>query len=835
MKKILCILILISLVLTLTLTTSKGQALTADTTLFTEGFEGAWPGSWSIGDLDSNSGLDYWGDNPYSAHGGSWSGWCADTGVQTATTTILSETFEGAFPGSATVGDWNSANGLDYWDDTSYRAHGGSWSGWSAQVGNKQTTVTIFTEGFEGAWPGSWIVGDWNTGILCGSDYWGDNSHRSYSGSWSGWCADEGTQREFPWPNNRDVYKYDDEMSAYMYRNVALGSYSSVSLSYKYWINCEPNYDFVGVLYYQGGSWYYIDSHTGNSGGWQSSSASIPTSVTAVGFYFFSDNSVHTYEGAYVDDVVLTATTITPNYSDHQYDDSMEAYMYRPASLSSYSSVSLSYYYWINSESGWDYLDVMYLSGTTWTYIDRHTGNSNGWQSSTVTIPNYATQVGFYFRSDSSVHSYEGAYIDDVTLTGITEMPNSNLHNYDNNQDSYMYWSVDLNSYASVWLSYWYRVNCESGFDYLQVMYYSGGAWNYIDTHTGNSGAWQSSTATIPTTASYVGFIFHSDSTVANYEGAYVDDIFLQGNMYNVNAHKYDGNMQAYMHRPVSLGGYASVWLSYWYRVNCESGFDYLQVMYYSGGAWNYIDTHTGNSGAWQFSNVSIPTTATLVGFYFHSDSTVQDLEGAYLDDIDCSGKTPPTYNVTITAYCTTDSIPLSVSITMDGSPTGYNTPHTFTGLTGTHTFTVPTSDPSSHPFKQWSTGSTNRTITVNSGGTYTAYYELPPQSPSIQIWLNKTAWHIGERMNVYVHVRNPGPAVYVRANITLQLSNGALYPLLNMLTTIPAGYDSGEVLWQSFTIPTAPYGNYVWIAELRNPTTGALIMQSTYSWQLVP
>ena len=89
-------------------------------------------------------------------------------------------------------------------------------------------------------------------------------------------------------------------------------------------------------------------------------------------------------------------------------------------------------------------------------------------------------------------------------------------------------------------------------------------------------------------------------------------------------------------------------------------------------------------------------------------------------------------YNVAIDAYCYTEAAAVSVGITMDGTPTGYNTPHTFTGLTGTHTFTVPSNDPSGHPFKQWSTGSTSTTITVNSGGTYTAYYGETPQPPPV-------------------------------------------------------------------------------------------------------
>ena len=84
-------------------------------------------------------------------------------------------------------------------------------------------------------------------------------------------------------------------------------------------------------------------------------------------------------------------------------------------------------------------------------------------------------------------------------------------------------------------------------------------------------------------------------------------------------------------------------------------------------------------------------------------------------------------YDVTIAAHCITEGKDVSVAITEDGAPTGSNTPYTFTGLTGTHTFTVPGTDASGHPFKQWDTGETSTTITVSSRGTYKAYYRTPP------------------------------------------------------------------------------------------------------------
>jgi hypothetical protein len=124
-------------------------------------------------------------------------------------------------------------------------------------------------------------------------------------------------------------------------------------------------------------------------------------------------------------------------------------------------------------------------------------------------------------------------------------------------------------------------------------------------------------------------------------------------------------------------------------------------------------------------------------------------------------------------------------------------------------------------------------TVTMNNNHVLKAVFTQI--GPSFKIWTDKTTYHIGETMKVYVRVKNPGTALPVRAKIFLKLPNGSLYgPLLDMTTTLPANYDSGDVLWKSFTIPNAPVGNYSWIAELRNPTTGALISQDIWNWQLL-
>jgi len=118
----------------------------------------------------------------------------------------------------------------------------------------------------------------------------------------------------------------------------------------------------------------------------------------------------------------------------------------------------------------------------------------------------------------------------------------------------------------------------------------------------------------------------------------------------------------------------------------------------------------------------------------------------------------PIPYVVTIRAYCYTESTYVSVSITMDGIPTGYTTPYTFTGLTGTHTFTVPNTDANSHPFKQWSTGNTSTTITVSSGGTYIAYYQSAVHDVAVtNIVPSKTVVGKGYSLNINVTAANQG------------------------------------------------------------------------------
>jgi len=92
-----------------------------------------------------------------------------------------------------------------------------------------------------------------------------------------------------------------------------------------------------------------------------------------------------------------------------------------------------------------------------------------------------------------------------------------------------------------------------------------------------------------------------------------------------------------------------------------------------------------------------------------------------------------PTYAVTINAYCITEVAEVSVSISTDFG-VEFTTPHTFTGLTGTHTFAVPSTDLSSHDFVKWDAGPTSLAITVSFAGTFTAQYEGGPPQPPVLV-----------------------------------------------------------------------------------------------------
>jgi hypothetical protein len=99
--------------------------------------------------------------------------------------------------------------------------------------------------------------------------------------------------------------------------------------------------------------------------------------------------------------------------------------------------------------------------------------------------------------------------------------------------------------------------------------------------------------------------------------------------------------------------------------------------------------------------------------------------------------KVEPPYDARISAWSTPAWAELPIS--MDGVATGFNTPHTFEDLTGTHYFTLPETA-NSYLFTEWtkegSTVTASSILTIDSGGTYVAQYTGEPGSDfRIRAW----------------------------------------------------------------------------------------------------
>lgn len=101
------------------------------------------------------------------------------------------------------------------------------------------------------------------------------------------------------------------------------------------------------------------------------------------------------------------------------YGNSVTDYFYRSVSLSSYSSATLTFYYWMDTEANYDFLYVDYYNGSSWVTAWSRSGRYRYWQQATVSIPTSATQIRFRFYSDASVTD-TGVYVDDIVLTATS-------------------------------------------------------------------------------------------------------------------------------------------------------------------------------------------------------------------------------------------------------------------------------------------------------------------------------------------------------------------------------------------------------------------------------
>ncbi|MEM2891255.1 MAG: hypothetical protein QXJ32_01930 [Thermoplasmata archaeon] len=194
---------------------------------------------------------------------------------------------------------------------------------WSGLV--SATYVYIYTQDFDEDWPPdfyaiepkplSWYVKDNNA--ACGLDYWGRTSYRSFGGTYSAWCAQNGYNSVNLAPN-RDNHYYDQDMQSCMALYLGdIEGYEEVYLAFRYWAETGTASlnDYLEIRAFVGSAWVklWTQPNVGNKT-WELAVMSVPTSATWIGWFFFSDADVGLgpYEGVYVDDIVVAGNDISP-------------------------------------------------------------------------------------------------------------------------------------------------------------------------------------------------------------------------------------------------------------------------------------------------------------------------------------------------------------------------------------------------------------------------------------------------------------------------------------------------------------------------------------------
>ncbi len=104
-----------------------------------------------------------------------------------------------------------------------------------------------------------------------------------------------------------------------------------------------------------------------------------------------------------------------------EYIDDMRAWMvYGPFDLSDATDAEMLFDYSNDSETDYDYFRYMASSDGTNYSGYQHTGSTGGWVNRNFDLASYcgdsSVWIGFQFTSDGSVHGYEGAYVDDITI-----------------------------------------------------------------------------------------------------------------------------------------------------------------------------------------------------------------------------------------------------------------------------------------------------------------------------------------------------------------------------------------------------------------------------------
>ena len=537
-------------------------ALDIDVPVVNESFEGAFPGgSWSANDTNASSGFDYWAATTYRAASGNRSVWSAGNGSQLSlwdagevppvntsnitNVTVFFEDFEGgAFASTWGVSDEDATSGNDTWGVSTARAFAGLASVWSAQVGYNDELLddnvnvsTYDNDQSSYVWRSVDLSNISNDSeVVLEYWYWLDSEsccdylYPMYfsGGSWNYPTSDSGTSNGWTFASV-PVSKSATAVGFFFYTDYSV-IYEGAYLDNVTLVAAAPPKPP------QPAGPFVEDFEPANAtGNW-----SATDDDAYQGKDFWGISTARSYSGGaslWSAQVGQNSNWGAPNANVAAYDDGMYALAWRPivnSNLSDFPSATFKFWYWLDSESGYDYFSAMvYNASAGWTALNSLDGNSGGWVSLSFTVPNDTERIGFLFTTDGSV-IYEGVYVDDVEFFATRNDPNEGLRTYDTFMNTTLGRTVSVAPYALAYLEYSYWLETDSGNDTLEAMVLAGPVWTSLDRASGNSSGWRSLTFEIPTNSTRVAFRFVTDGSGRS-EGAYLDDVRVWGVVFPVN------------------------------------------------------------------------------------------------------------------------------------------------------------------------------------------------------------------------------------------------------------------------------------------------------------
>jgi len=656
----------------------------------------------------------------------------------TGTSYIFYDDFETGTDGW-TIADADANNGADYWAATTDRPCYDSNSLYCAGVGGTTGSHTVYYDTAEYAEQrDGWTTGDYN--VADGEDYWSGSTDRSSPASPTNsyYCSAVGSVLSLA-----DMESGQNTTDAAIPDNGAGWGYSIINITGAPTGSIVTSVDVHFLLPHTYVSDIYIDisnsdasiSHVlwdqngvvTDNGDDDDPEDDADIDITRTGIADFNDEPVNQEWGfwawdyfagdtGYIDECWIKIYYTNP---DQHYDDSMDAYMKKEVDLTGQTGCALEYHYWLDIEDGYDYAYVKMATtdyadpnNAGWTTIDSMSDNYDSsdyddawhsvwWTSGALDISAFDGQVVyllFHFHSDG-LTLREGWYIDNIEITGTSNM-------YDDYMDSYADVTVDLTGYSNAYVACVFWMDAEDFYDVFSISVNRGAGWRTLmllndgadeyqyDSYDPDLYAriwWDTGHLDLTPECGFsnvqIRLWFSSDSSTTR-EGVYVDEfqvasVFFFDDMESgtngwtsthavePNWHlvttdyysfdhswwcgldgtgEYDNGMDEYLTHDFDLTYADEAALQFSFTGFAEQDYDFLfiGISVDNGTNWDYYGGFTGDySDGWYMAEIDLSGYTrhqALVTFDFYSDKVTTEA-GYWIDDVNIFGtidKTPP-------------------------------------------------------------------------------------------------------------------------------------------------------------------------------------------------